>query len=237
MWRRVEPHFRAGATTVLFDLVGAGRSDTAAWSAERYASLQGHADDVNALCEALQLGPVVFVGHSVSAMIGALAARARPDLYAHLVMVCPSPRYIDDGAYRGGFEARDIDELLDLLDINHLEWSAAISPVLMPESERAEEWVQSFCETDPAISRHFGRVVFTSDHRADLPEVGTPTLVLDCTLDALSPPDVGDYVTRALPRAERITLDAAGHCPHVTHPEATVAAIRRYLAPTLSVAA
>jgi sigma-B regulation protein RsbQ len=232
MWRWVAPAFEDRYRVVLFDHVGAGRSDPAAWDAERYASLDGYARDVLALCQALDLQRVVFVGHSVSAMIGVLAAIAEPERFDRLVLVGPSPRYIDDEGYVGGFTRADIDGLLDSLDSNYLGWSGAMAPVIMGNADRpelGEELTNSFCRTDPEIARHFARVTFLSDNRADLARVGVPALVLQCSDDAIAPLAVGAYVQRALPHGELVLLDATGHCPNLSAPAETTAAIEAFL--------
>jgi sigma-B regulation protein RsbQ len=232
MWRYVVPHFAGTHRIVLFDHVGAGRSDPAAYDAQRYSSLDGYAADVVEICRELELENVTFVGHSVSAMIGVLAAQAAPELFAALVLVGPSPRYINDGDYVGGFEQKDILELLDSLESNYLGWSSAMAPVIMGNPDRpglGQELTESFCRTDPAIARRFAEVTFTSDNRADLPRVQTPTLVLQCSSDALAPVAVGQYVARALPHAELAVLEATGHCPNLSAPEETVAAMAPFV--------
>ncbi len=232
MWRYVAPQFEADFRVVLFDHVGAGGSDAGAYDPERYSSLHGYATDVVELCRELELTDVVFVGHSVSAMVGALAARDDPERFAKLVMVGPSPRYIDDGSYVGGFSAEDIDELLDSLDSNYLGWSAAMAPVIMGNPDRpelGEELTESFCRTDPEIARRFARVTFLSDNRADLAHVTTPTLVLQSTSDAIAPVVVGEYVHAALPNSSLVMLQATGHCPNLSAPEATSAAISAFV--------
>ena len=232
MWRYVAPEFEADYTVVLFDHVGAGHSDTTAYDRTKYGSLRGYADDVLEILETLGLSDVVFVGHSVSAMIGVLAAAERPDLFDRLVLVGPSPRYVDDAGYAGGFSRSDIEELLDSLDSNYLGWSAAMAPVIMANADRpalGEELTNSFCRTDPEIARHFARVTFLSDNRADLARVRTPALVLQCSDDVIAPTVVGDYVHRELPGSTLLRLAATGHCPNLSAPEETVAAIKAYL--------
>lgn len=232
MWRLVAPAFAADFKTVVFDHVGAGRSDLSAYDRDRYASLNGYADDVLALCDALDLKDVVFVGHSVSAMIGVLAAARRPGLFSQMIMICPSPRYVDDADYVGGFARADIDELLEFLDANHLGWSSTMAPVIMGNPDRpelAEELSNSFCTTDPDIARQFARVTFLSDSRRDLAAVATPTMIIDCLEDSIAPPVVGRYVQAAIAGSVLTTLDATGHCPHLSAPEATIAAMRAYL--------
>jgi sigma-B regulation protein RsbQ len=233
MWRLVAPELGRQARVVLFDHVGAGRSDLSAWSEERYGSLHGYADDVLEILRELDLGPVVFVGHSVSAMIGVLAATQEPGLFAGLVLVTPSPRYVDDGDYRGGFSAADIDELLESLDSNYLGWSAAMAPVIMGNPDRpelGEELTNSFCRTDPHIAGVFARATFLSDNRDDLAAVTVPTLVLECTHDAIAPREVGAYVHSRIPGSRLATLDATGHCPQLSAPEATADAISAFIA-------
>lgn len=232
MWRHVAPAFAEDHRVVVFDHVGAGGSDLRAYDPEKYATLGGYADDVVEIVAALDLGPVVFVGHSVSSMIGVLAAARAPGRFAKLVLVGPSPRYVDDGDYTGGFGRADIDELLASLESNFLGWSSAMAPVIMGTPDRpelGEELTNSFCRTDPEIAAQFARVTFLSDNRADLAGVAVPTLILQCRVDAIAPPVVGEYVRRAIPGAQLVVLDATGHCPNLSAPEATTAAIRAFL--------
>jgi sigma-B regulation protein RsbQ len=232
MWRQVTGPLGERSRLLLFDHVGAGRSDLAAWDADRYSTLDGYARDVLDICRELDLRDVIFVGHSVSAMIGVLAVAAEPERFAGLVLLAPSPCYIDQGDYRGGFTRADIDELLDSLDSNYLGWSAAMAPVIMGNPDRPElgqELTDSFCRTDPAIAKAFARVTFLSDQRADLPRVGVPTLVLQSAVDAIAPPEVGAYVDAHIPDSRLVTLDATGHCPQLSAPQATAQAIVAFL--------
>ncbi len=233
MWRFVAPAFEDAYRVVLFDHVGAGRSDLSAFDPERYSDLRGYADDVLEICRGLDLVDVVFVGHSVSAMIGVLAAAKDPDRFSRLVLVGPSPRYTDDADYVGGFTTADIEGLLESLDSNYLGWSGAMAPVIMGNADRpelGEELTNSFCRTDPAIASHFARVTFTSDNRADLPGVRVPTLILQCREDAIAPASVGAYVHREIRGSTLVELDATGHCPNLSAPEATVSAMKSFLA-------
>jgi sigma-B regulation protein RsbQ len=233
MWRYVAPAFEGSHRVVVFDHVGAGGSDLASYDPSKYADLDGYADDVVEICRALELTDVVFVGHSVSAMIGVIAARRTPGLFARLVLVGPSPRYTDIGGYTGGFTEADIEELLSSLDSNYLGWSSAMAPVIMGNPDRpqlGEELTNSFCRTDPEIARAFARVTFTSDNRADLPQVAVPTLVLQCTDDVIAPEAVGAFVHRQIPGSTFVQLAAQGHCPNLSAPEETTAAIQAFLA-------
>jgi sigma-B regulation protein RsbQ len=233
MWRFVWPEFADHHRVVLFDHVGAGGSDASAFDRDRYDSLQGYADDVLEICHELDLTDVVFVGHSVSAMIGALAAAAEPERFGRLVLVGPSPRYIDDDGYTGGFTHEDIEGLLASMDSNYLGWSGAMAPVIMGNADRPElgdELTNSFCRADPDIARHFARVTFMSDNRADLERVRTPSLVLQCADDVIAPDAVGEYVDRQLPDSRLVRLSATGHCPNLSAPEETVGAIEAFLA-------
>jgi len=228
MWRYVAPVFEDEFRVVTFDHVGAGASDLSAYDAQRYSSLSGYAEDVLEICRELDLQNVVFVGHSVSAMMGVLADLADPGLFDKLVLLCPSPRYIDEDRYVGGFSEADIDELLESLDSNYLGWSSAMAPVIMGNEERPElgqELTDSFCRTDPDIARRFARVTFTSDNRRDLPRVTTPSLVVQCTNDAIAPVAVGQYVHAAMPNSSLVLLDATGHCPNLSAPTETAEAI------------
>ena len=232
MWRLVVPDFEVDHRVVLFDHVGSGGSDLTAYDPVKYGSLAGYADDVVDLCRELDLTDVVFVGHSVSSMIGVLAARRAPELFGALVMVGPSPRYVDEEGYTGGFTRADIAGLLDALDSNHTSWSVAMGPVIMGNPERpelGEELTASFCRTDPQVARQFARVTFLSDNRADLSTVTVPTLVLQCADDPIAPAAVGHYVHQAIPGSVLTELDATGHCPHLSAPGASTAAIDEFL--------
>jgi sigma-B regulation protein RsbQ len=231
MWRRVAPRFERCCRTALFDYVGSGRS-RASYDLARYATLDGYADDVLAICSALGPEPVVFVGHSVSAMIGVLAAARRPECFSRLVLVSPSPRYINDDSYQGGFTQEDIEALLSLLEADHDGWAQAMAPTIMANPDRpelAEELAESFCRVDPAVARHFARVTFTSDNRADLVRVRTPTLVIQAADDAIAPLAVGQYVQRHLSNSSLVVLNTSGHCPHLSAPSETAAAIKAFL--------
>ncbi len=232
MWRFVVPDFEVDHRVVLLDLVGSGNSDLSAYDPDKYGSLRGYAADIVEICRELQLSDVVFVGHSVSAMIGVLALQQAPELFGALVMVGPNPRYVDDGDYVGGFSRTDIAGLLDALDANHLGWSAQMAPVIMgnpDHPELAEELTNSFCRTDPDIARQFARVTFLSDNRADLPGVAVPTLVLQCSEDVIAPEVVGRFVHAQVRGSSFTMLKATGHVPHLSAPEETTTAIRQFL--------
>lgn len=231
VWRRVSPAFHAKFRTAVFDYVGAGGS-RAEFDAHRYRSLGGYAADLLEVCQACGPGPVVFVGHSVSAMIGILAAKREPERFLRLVLLAPSPRYINDTGYTGGFTEGDIDALLDLLGTDHEKWAATLAPIIMGNPERPElarELAETFCRMDPAIARHFAEVTFRSDSRADLAHVQARTLILQCSEDVIAPAEVGDYLRRHLPNAELVKLAATGHCPHLSAPDEVSAAIKAFL--------
>jgi sigma-B regulation protein RsbQ len=232
MWRFMVPAFERDFRVVVFDHVGAGGSDLSAYDPAKYSTLEGYAADVIEILTALDVGPAIFVGHSVSAMIGVLASIRAPALFERLVLVGPSPRYIDDGAYAGGFTAKQIDELLEFLDDNYLGWSQAMAPTIMGTPERpelGEELANSFCRTDPDIAKAFARVTFTSDNREDLGRVTVPTLILQCSEDAIAPAEVGHYVSRNIPGSRLVMLQATGHCPNLSAPAETIAAIRSFV--------
>lgn len=233
MWRFVEPAFRDRYRTVLFDYVGAGGSDTSAYDPERYATLDGYARDVTEILQALDVDDAVFVGHSVSAMVGVLASLAAPGRIGALVLVGPSPRYLDDEDYVGGFTQADIEGLLASLESNYLGWSTAMAPVIMANADRPElgaELTESFCRMDPEIQKRFARATFLSDNRADLSRVEVPTLVLQCADDVIAPTAVGDYVSRQIAGSRLVHLQATGHCPNLSAPRETVDAIESFLA-------
>jgi sigma-B regulation protein RsbQ len=233
MWRLVRPLLEPTCRVVTFDLIGAGGSDLSAWDADRYSTLDGYAADVAALCRELDLRDVVFVGHSVSATIGVLAARAVPEHITRLVLVTPSPCFVDDDDYRGGFSRGDIDELLESLESNYLGWSAAMAPVIMGNPDRPElgqELTNSFCRMPPDVARVFARATFLADNRADLDDITVPTLILQCAHDAIAPPEVGAYVRDHIRGSQLVTLDATGHCPQLSAPYETAAAMLPFVA-------
>ncbi len=232
MWRYVAPRFADRYKVVLFDHVGAGRSDLSAYDRTKYHSLDGYAADIVEIIDTLGLSDVIFVGHSVAAMMGVLAARMRPELFAKLILVGPSPRYIDDNGYRGGFTAEQVDELLTSLESNFLGWSAQMAPVIMGNPDRpelGEELTNSFCSTDPDIAAHFAEVTFRSDNRDDLAQVRVPALVLQCSDDVIAPDEVGRFVHETLPNSTFVKLAAVGHCPNLSAPAETTAAIEQFL--------
>ena len=232
VWRHVAPAFEDDFRIITLDLMGAGGSDLSAYDPEKYSSLTGHADDVLDVIRELDLRDVVLVGHSVSATIAALVAIEEPERLDKLVLVTPSPRYIDDPPYVGGFAAEDIEDMLRSLDSNYLGWSAAMAPAIMGNPERpalGEELTESFCRMDPDIARQFARATFLSDFREDLPRVTTPTLVLQCSQDVVAPIEVGAYVRDAIPGASMVLLEATGHCPHLSAPEQTIRAIEGFV--------
>lgn len=233
MWRYLTPAFEDEYRIVLFDYVGAGGSDVSAYDRERYSSLGGYVRDVLEICDALELRDVIFVGHSVSAMVGVLAARKRPELFSDLILLGPSPRYIDEEPdYVGGFKRADIEELLETMEKNYIGWANYLAPAIMKNEDRPElgqELTDSFCSTDPVIARQFAEVTFLSDNRADLQGVAVPSLVLQCSEDLIAPRAVGEYVAATLPRSTLHFLEATGHCPHMSAPDETIAAIRDYL--------
>jgi sigma-B regulation protein RsbQ len=232
MWRLVTPAFEHDFQIVLFDHVGAGGSHLSAYDRTKYASLEGYAADVVEICRALELKDVVFVGHSVSAMIGVIAAKTAPALFDRLVLVGPSPRYIDDADYVGGFSAAQIEELLGFLDTNHMGWSQAMAPTIMGNADRPElgaELINSFCRTDPDIARHFARTTFTSDNRADLEGFAVPSLILQCSDDVIAPNAVGEYMHKRMANSILVNMKATGHCPNLSAPAETIAAIRAFI--------
>jgi sigma-B regulation protein RsbQ len=232
MWRFVAPHFARDHRVVLLDLVGSGNSDLSAYDRTKYGSLHGYAQDMVEVIEALELRDVVFVGHSVSAMIGMLANIARPELFRAQVMVGPSPSYINDGDYVGGFSRSDIEGLLETMESNYLGWSSNMAPAIMgapQQPELAAELTNSFCRTDPEIAKQFARVTFLSDHRADLAKLQSPTLILQCSEDLIAPRVVGEYMARTIPNCTLKIIENVGHCPHLSAPSASVAAIEAFL--------
>lgn len=232
MWRLLQPSYGKRYRTVAFDLVGSGASDLSAYDPEKYNSLHGYASDVVEIVQEFGQGPAIFVGHSVSSMIGMLADLSEPGMFAAHVMVGPSPCYINDGEYCGGFEKADIDSLLETLESNYLGWASNMAPAIMGapgQPQLGEELTNSFCRTDPDVARQFARVTFLSDHRADLPKLATPTLILQCSDDIIAPLSVGEYLHKSLPNCELTIVNNVGHCPHLSEPGACTDAINRFL--------
>jgi len=232
MWRYVIPAFTDQYTVIAFDNVGAGGSDLAQFDEGKYGTLHGYADDVIDILRAAGKEQAIFVGHSVSALVGVLAANKAPELFSKLVLVGPSPSYINDGDYVGGFNHDDIEQMLDFLDTNYLGWSSAMAPTIMGNPDRpglAGELENSFCRTDPKIARHFARTTFLSDHRADLPKVRIPSLILQCSDDVIAPDAVGRYMHRQMPGSTFVQMRATGHCPNLSAPEETIEEIRKFL--------
>jgi sigma-B regulation protein RsbQ len=240
MWRLVAPAFADDYRIVLFDHVGAGRSDLSAYDRRKYSTLRGYADDLLEICAELGVEGGVFVGHSVSAMIGVLAAIKEPGHFGKLILIGPSPRYINDDSnddsddgYAGGFSEADIRGLLEFQESNYLGWASTLAPAIMGNPDRptlGEELTNSFCRTDPAIARQFAAVTFLSDNRADLPKVAVPALILQCREDVIAPLAVGEYVHHHLPESQLVVMDATGHCPHLSAPDETIAAMKAFLA-------
>jgi sigma-B regulation protein RsbQ len=232
MWRFITPAFEADYKLILFDYVGAGKSDISSYNEDRYSSLNGYAQDILDICDTLDLSNVIFVGHSVSSMIGLLAAIERPSIFSNIIMVGPSPCYINSNGYVGGFEEKDIHGLLETMEKNYIGWANFLAPSIMANSERPElgqELTESFCSTDPVIASQFARATFFADNRADLPKLKVPSLILQCSDDIIAPAAVGDYLHEQLPGSTLKIMEAKGHCPHMSEPQETIAIIKEYL--------
>jgi sigma-B regulation protein RsbQ len=234
MWRYITPAFEEQFKIIVFDYVGAGKSDISAYNSEKYSDLTGYAEDMLDICHELHLKDVVLVAHSVSSMIGLIAANKEPSLFSNLILVGPSPCYINDGRdYIGGFERNDIQELLDTMDKNYIGWANFLGPAIMKNPDRpelAQELTESFCSTDPTIARQFAEVTFFSDNRKDLAYLRVPTLILQCSDDLIAPLAVGEYLHAHLPNSALKVMKATGHCPHVSAPEETIDLIQEYIA-------
>jgi sigma-B regulation protein RsbQ len=233
MWRFITPAFEDDYKIVLFDYVGSGKSDLAAYDAKRYSNLDGYADDVLEICAALELTDVIYVGHSVSSVVGILAHIREPERFERLILIGPSPCYINDPPdYVGGFERSDITALLDVMEKNYMGWANYLAPVVMKNQEQPEltrELEASFCSTDPEIARRFAEATFFSDNRSDLAKVKIPALIMQCSEDSIAPLEVGEYLQRTLPQSTLRVMKATGHCPHMSHPDETIQIIKEYL--------
>lgn len=232
MWRYIIPAYEKDYKIVLFDYVGCGKSDISQFTEERYSSLHGYALDIIEICESLNLRDVILVGHSVSSMVGMLASIQRPEYFRSLILVCPSPCYINKDGYQGGFEEKDLEGLMEVMDNNYVGWASFLAPVVMKNQEQpglTEELEKSFCSMDKEITQNFARITFFSDNREDLSKVKVPSLVLQCSEDDIAPKEVGEYVKDKLENSTIYYMKATGHCPHMSHPVETIECISRYL--------
>lgn len=232
MWRFITPAFEEDFQIILFDHIGSGKSDLSYYNKNKYAKLHGYANDILEICDSLNLRNVIIVAHSVSAMIALLAANKSKFIFSHIIMICPSPYYINEQSYVGGFSKEDIFDMLESLEINYLGWSTAITPIIMgcPEKpELTEELKNSFCRQDPDIAKHFARATFLGDYRKDLEDSITPTFIIQCSKDTIAPREVGEYTNKHIQKSQMVTIEATGHCPHLSHPTETIQAIRNYV--------
>lgn len=232
VWRHITPGFEDQYKIVVFDYIGSGKSDLSAYDRSKYASLNGYAADIIAICDALALNEVIFVGHSVSSMIGMLAAIARPDLFSRLIMIGPSPRYINDKDYCGGFEKKEMEELLSLMRNNYSQWANMFAPIAMANPDRPyliRELTDSLCEADPEITCDFASLTFLGDNRKDLPNLKTATLILQIAEDIVAPVQVGDYLHQHVQNSLLYKMKATGHFPHLSAPAETTELIKKYL--------
>jgi len=233
MWRYLIPTYQERFRTICFDLVGSGGSDLTAYRREKYGTLHGYAEDLLEIVDEFASGPVIFVGHSVSTMIGMLATIKSPEKFSAQIMVGPSPCYINDGDYVGGFSREDIDELLETMEANYLGWSSNLAPAIMGAPDRPDlraELTNSFCRNDPDIAKHFAQVTFLSDHRKDVARSSVPALILQCSDDMVAPLSVGDFLHKNLPASTLRIIENVGHCPHMSAPTESSHAIDSFLA-------
>lgn len=233
MWRLVAPAFEENYRIILFDYVGSGKSDYKAYSSSKYSNLYGYAQDVLDICAALELKEVIFIGHSVGSIIGMLASIQEPNRFDRLIMIGPSPCYLNDPPnYKGGFEREDLEGLIDMMEMNYIGWANYLAQVIMKNPDRPElsrELEASFCSTNPIVARQFATATFFADNREDLPKVVVPSLILQCSEDAIAPLEVGHYMHHHLPESTLYLMQATGHCPHMSHPEETIHLINEYL--------
>lgn len=234
MWRFVAPAFEESYRVVLFDYVGSGKSDYGAYNSSKYSELSGYAQDILEICTSLELNEVILVGHSVGSIIGLLASIQKPKLFKKLILIGPSPCYLNDPPeYLGGFEKEDLEGLINMMELNYIGWANYLSKLVMNNPERPElmlELEESFCSTDPVIQREFAIATFLSDYRSILSDVKVPSLILQCSDDSIAPLEVGDYMNKQMTNSTLRRMKATGHCPHMSHPEETIELIKEYLA-------
>ncbi|MBE7941559.1 MULTISPECIES: alpha/beta hydrolase [Ramlibacter] len=232
MWRFVAPHFEDRFRVVMMDLMGCGRSDWSAWEPGRYATLDGHAQDLIAVAQAFAGPHTVLVVHSVATMIGLLADLKAPPLFAAHAMFAPSPCYLNEGGYTGGFERETLAALLEMLDNDGATFAGRMAPVIMGESHPpgyAREIEDAFCATLPEAFRQFARATFEGDFRARLPQLVKPVLVLQCTEDVVAPRSVGEYMATTLPDARLVLVPTQGHVPQMADPTRCIQALEDFL--------
>lgn len=231
-WNYIKDSFTKDYKLVLFDFVGAGNSDTTSYNPEKYASLDGYVTDIIEICDAVKIKNVIFIGHSVSCMIGALAAIKRPDLFEKLIFIGPSPCYIKSGDYLGGFDQETIDTLLEVMEEDYISWAKSMAPSIMNTengSELSTKLTDSFCSIDPDIAKQFAKVTFLSDNRKDLPLIPRESLTIQCSDDMIAPLFVGQYIKENTPNNTLKVIKAYGHCLHMSHPAETIAAINAFI--------
>ncbi len=232
MWRFVTPAFQQHYKIVLFDHVGAGNSDLSAYDASKYNTLNGYSTDIQEICHELDLQDVIFVGHSVGAMMGVLSAIESPDLFSKLVLIGPSPCYINDENYIGGFDRADILSMLAYMKHDYTLWADTFAPLIIGNPDKpslGEELVENFCNTDPEIARHFAQVTFLSDNRLDLPKLKTDSLIMQCSEDVIAPIEVGNYVHQSIRNSTLVQMKATGHCPNLSSPLEVIEVMENYL--------
>ena len=232
VWKEVVKEFNDDYRIITFDYVGSGQSDKGAYSKDRYSTLDGYKQDLIDVCDSLGEGTSIFVGHSVSSMIGMLASIERPELFSKLIMIAPSPYYLNESGYQGGFDKTDIEELLELMEVNYKQWAKYLAPLIMLNEnlpELAEDFEELLCSNDPQIAREFAEVTFTTDVRAELKRLLVPTLIMQPQYDAIVPNEVGHYVHKQIPQSQLVVMEAIGHNPHISHAVETSAVIKEYL--------
>ena len=232
MWQHITPAFAENNQIILFDHVGAGESDISSYNRTKYNSLHGYAADLIEICETLKLEKPIFIGHSVSSMIGILAAIQKPELFEKIILIGPSACYLNRDGYLGGFNQEDIENLLFTIDENFYGWATSMAPALMNNPEKpdlASDLAKTFCKVKPEIASHFARVTFLTDNRSHLNKVKVPTLILQATEDLVAPANVGQFIKDQITGSQLIKLKATGHFPSLSAPEETIKAIKSFI--------
>ena len=233
MWRFITANFVTDYQIIVFDHVGAGHSDLLAYDRVKYDSLSGYANDLLDICQELNLTHATLIGHSVGAMIGILSAIRQPEHFHKLILIGPSPCYLQQEQYYSSFTYKDVEEMLNYMETDYVNWSVTFAEFIMgstPYPSLIEEMANSFCNTNPEIAKHFARVSFLSDHRSDLTHVKTKTYILQCSDDMIAPEEVGQFMNQKIEGSTLIHLQATGHCPNLSAPLETNAIIEACLA-------
>ncbi|WP_316806398.1 alpha/beta hydrolase [Pedobacter agri] len=231
-WKYITDAFLEDYRVILFDYVGSGQSDQNQYDYHKYSTLEGYACDVIDIIEALGLKDIIFVGHSVSSMIGMIAALQIPESFKKLIFIGPSPRYLNDRDYIGGFESADIESIFTQIAEDYVGWTKGISPAVMDKAEQPElaDFLQEcFEETEPSIALAFAMATFKADYRHQIKNLRVPSLTLQSSNDMMAPQSAGEYIHQNTRDNFLVVMKATGHFPHISEPKETIREIKDFI--------